>query len=121
MVSGLVRVMPLGSRSGQRVASGSVPVLCIVLVQGFLSCCSAQEVQDGAIYDVLFLVAAGGVAHRVLSDARRQWALVAVVERVNALQNSWEGRLEVGLARGRVAGNPPCDGVGGPTVVRCIH
>lgn len=81
--AGLVRVTPLGSRRGQRIALGLVPILCLVLVQAVLSCCSAQEVREGAIYEVLFLVA--GAAW--LTTAAAALHLTGISPRYDALEH----------------------------------
>lgn len=56
---GLLRVTRLGLPGRQRTVLGGFPLLCILLVQGVLSCCAAHEVRAEAGYDVLFLAGAG--------------------------------------------------------------
>jgi hypothetical protein len=81
--AGLFRIMPLGARGRFRFALGAVPLLCIAFVQAVLSCCSAQEVRDGPIYDVLFLVA--GAAWLAMTAAALH--LIGISPRQDALEN----------------------------------
>jgi uncharacterized membrane protein YjfL (UPF0719 family) len=55
----LFRVTSFASPRGHRMILGFFPLLCIALVYGVLVCCSAHEVREDAIYDVLFLAGAG--------------------------------------------------------------
>jgi hypothetical protein len=57
--AGLFRVTRLASPLGHRVALGLVPFCCVVLAEGVLACSAAQEIHDDAIYNVLFVAAAG--------------------------------------------------------------
>lgn len=56
---GLLRVTGLASPLWYRIVLGAFPPLCILLVQGVLTCCSAHEVREDAGYDVLFLAGTG--------------------------------------------------------------
>jgi hypothetical protein len=95
---GLIRVTRFASPRHHRLILGLFPLLCILLVQGVLACCSAHEVREDAGYDVLFLAGAGawlalaGVGLQLIGISPRDDAIEARnAAAVIAICGMWAG------------------------------